>query len=309
MLQIEDLSQQVHRAAAEKFKVPSEPSPLVPESAPGPRVRPECEEEEEEEEEEVRPRGAGPPLAKGGSSAGGTRGPLPGGWGRSSTSPLALLQVDEAGLELRDIELVMAQANVSRAKAVRALRDNQSDIVNAIMVSGRQPPQWPRCSLLGPPPTWPSFALPAGADDVAADPRLGATPAPKPCCSINGCPSRPLFLHLFPKRRLWLNGFPEATRGGGRSFAHGPRGWQSIPRVPGGPTCPEIAGSPVTCLWSKVWVWGLQVLEETPQTEGPEKSLQEFLLRLSGNQSGTSIHEDVGSIPGFAPWVKDPALL
>lgn len=89
---IEDLSQQVHRAAAEKFKVPAEPSILVPESAPGPRVRPECEEEDKDEEE-----------------------------------------VDEAGLELRDIELVMAQANVSRAKAVRALRDNQSDIVNAIM--------------------------------------------------------------------------------------------------------------------------------------------------------------------------------
>ncbi|XP_050639318.1 NAC-alpha domain-containing protein 1 isoform X3 [Macaca thibetana thibetana] len=90
---IEDLSQQVHKAAAEKFKVPSEPSALVPESAPRPRVRLECKEEEEEEEEEV----------------------------------------DEAGLELRDIELVMAQANVSRAKAVRALRDNHSDIVNAIM--------------------------------------------------------------------------------------------------------------------------------------------------------------------------------
>uniref|UniRef100_A0A8C4MIY9 NAC-A/B domain-containing protein n=2 Tax=Equus asinus TaxID=9793 RepID=A0A8C4MIY9_EQUAS len=90
---IEDLSQQVHRAAAEKFKVPAEPSALVPESAPGPHVRP-CEEEEGDEEEE---------------------------------------EVDEAGLELRDIELVMAQANVSRAKAVRALRDNQSDIVNAIM--------------------------------------------------------------------------------------------------------------------------------------------------------------------------------
>lgn len=43
------------------------------------------------------------------------------------------------GLELRDIELVMAQANVSRAKAVRALRDNQSDIVNAIMVRGWPP--------------------------------------------------------------------------------------------------------------------------------------------------------------------------
>ncbi|XP_042558338.1 NAC-alpha domain-containing protein 1 [Dipodomys spectabilis] len=91
---IEDLSQQAHKAAAEKFKVPSEASALVPESAPGPRVRPACEEEEEEEEEE---------------------------------------EVDEAGLELRDIELVMAQANVSRAKAVRALRDNHSDIVNAIM--------------------------------------------------------------------------------------------------------------------------------------------------------------------------------
>uniref|UniRef100_A0A8C9AG24 NAC-A/B domain-containing protein n=1 Tax=Prolemur simus TaxID=1328070 RepID=A0A8C9AG24_PROSS len=51
---IEDLSQQVHKAAAEKFKVPSEPSVLVPESAPRPRVRPECEEEEEEEEEELR---------------------------------------------------------------------------------------------------------------------------------------------------------------------------------------------------------------------------------------------------------------
>uniref|UniRef100_A0A1U8CP51 NAC-alpha domain-containing protein 1 isoform X1 n=1 Tax=Mesocricetus auratus TaxID=10036 RepID=A0A1U8CP51_MESAU len=88
---IEDLSQQVHKAAAEKFKMPSESSALVPELAPGPRVRPECEEQEEDEE------------------------------------------VEEAGLELRDIELVMAQANVSRAKAVRALRDNHSDIVNAIM--------------------------------------------------------------------------------------------------------------------------------------------------------------------------------
>nr|DBA25352.1 TPA: hypothetical protein GDO54_012890 [Pyxicephalus adspersus] len=37
------------------------------------------------------------------------------------------------GLEVRDIELVMAQANVSRAKAVRALRHNNNDIVNAIM--------------------------------------------------------------------------------------------------------------------------------------------------------------------------------
>ncbi|XP_028837369.1 uncharacterized protein nacad [Denticeps clupeoides] len=85
---IEDLSQQVHKAAAEKFKVPLEPSPLIPDITPSLTIKEESEEEEE---------------------------------------------VDEAGLEHRDVELVMAQANVSRAKAVRALRHNKNDIVNAIM--------------------------------------------------------------------------------------------------------------------------------------------------------------------------------
>ncbi|XP_076135968.1 uncharacterized protein nacad [Alosa pseudoharengus] len=84
---IEDLTQQVHKAAAEKFKVPLEPSPLIPDVPPSLTIKEESEEEE----------------------------------------------VDEAGLEQRDIELVMAQANVSRAKAVRALRHNKNDIVNAIM--------------------------------------------------------------------------------------------------------------------------------------------------------------------------------
>ncbi|XP_068091304.1 NAC-alpha domain-containing protein 1-like isoform X2 [Hyperolius riggenbachi] len=85
---IEDLSQQVHKAAAEKFKVPMEHSPLITESAPTLTIKEESEDEEE---------------------------------------------VDETGLEVRDIELVMAQANVSRPKAVRALRHNNNDIVNAIM--------------------------------------------------------------------------------------------------------------------------------------------------------------------------------
>ncbi|XP_069501911.1 uncharacterized protein [Ambystoma mexicanum] len=85
---IEDLSQQVHKAAAEKFKVPMENSPLITEAAPTLTIKEESEEEEE---------------------------------------------VDEMGLEVRDIELVMAQANVSRPKAVRALRHNNNDIVNAIM--------------------------------------------------------------------------------------------------------------------------------------------------------------------------------
>ncbi len=38
-------------------------------------------------------------------------------------------------MEEKDIELVMQQANVSRPKAVRALKNNKNDIVNAIMVS------------------------------------------------------------------------------------------------------------------------------------------------------------------------------
>ena len=40
-------------------------------------------------------------------------------------------------MEPKDIELVMSQANVSRSKAVRALKTNNNDIVNAIMVSDR----------------------------------------------------------------------------------------------------------------------------------------------------------------------------
>jgi len=42
-------------------------------------------------------------------------------------------EVDESGVEAKDIELVMSQANVSRAKAVKALKNNGNDIVNAIM--------------------------------------------------------------------------------------------------------------------------------------------------------------------------------
>lgn len=42
-------------------------------------------------------------------------------------------EIDETGVEAKDIELVMSQANVSRGKAVRALKNNNNDIVNAIM--------------------------------------------------------------------------------------------------------------------------------------------------------------------------------
>lgn len=41
--------------------------------------------------------------------------------------------VDEEGLDAKDIELVMNQADVSRARAVRALKKCNQDIVSAIM--------------------------------------------------------------------------------------------------------------------------------------------------------------------------------
>ncbi|ETS84190.1 Nascent polypeptide-associated complex subunit alpha [Pestalotiopsis fici W106-1] len=42
-------------------------------------------------------------------------------------------EVDAEGLEDKDIELVMTQAGVSRKKAVKALKENDNDIVNSIM--------------------------------------------------------------------------------------------------------------------------------------------------------------------------------
>jgi len=42
-------------------------------------------------------------------------------------------EVDETGVEEKDVELVMCQANVSRGKAIKALKNNENDIVNAIM--------------------------------------------------------------------------------------------------------------------------------------------------------------------------------
>eukprot|EP01134_Creolimax_fragrantissima_P003537 CFRG3537T1 len=42
-------------------------------------------------------------------------------------------EVDESGVAAEDIDLVIQQANVSRAKAVKALKENDNDVVNAIM--------------------------------------------------------------------------------------------------------------------------------------------------------------------------------
>lgn len=42
-------------------------------------------------------------------------------------------EVDDTGVDDKDIELVITQANTTRAKAIKALKNNNNDIVNAIM--------------------------------------------------------------------------------------------------------------------------------------------------------------------------------
>ncbi|KPA75563.1 nascent polypeptide associated complex subunit-like protein copy 2 [Leptomonas pyrrhocoris] len=42
-------------------------------------------------------------------------------------------EVDAGGLDEKEINVVMSQANVSRNKAIRALKNNNGDIVNTIM--------------------------------------------------------------------------------------------------------------------------------------------------------------------------------
>ncbi len=51
----------------------------------------------------------------------------------SVVAPASDEVVDETGVDGKDINLVVSQANCSRAAAVQALKNNDNDIVNAIM--------------------------------------------------------------------------------------------------------------------------------------------------------------------------------
>ncbi|ESW08420.1 hypothetical protein PHAVU_009G044200 [Phaseolus vulgaris] len=51
----------------------------------------------------------------------------------AAAQPVEEEEVDETGVELHDIDLVMTQAGVSRSKAVKALKTHNGDIVGAIM--------------------------------------------------------------------------------------------------------------------------------------------------------------------------------
>jgi nascent polypeptide-associated complex subunit alpha len=50
-----------------------------------------------------------------------------------SASAVGEEDVDETGVDPKDIELVVSQAGCSRGQAVKALKNNDNDIVNAIM--------------------------------------------------------------------------------------------------------------------------------------------------------------------------------
>ena len=93
---IEDLSQQAQMEAAQKFKAAeAPPMPVQGSGGEGGNEAGKIPEEDEEEDDGE--------------------------------------EVDATGVEDKDIELVMSQANVSRTKAVKALKNNANDIVNAIM--------------------------------------------------------------------------------------------------------------------------------------------------------------------------------
>jgi len=93
---IEDLSQQAQMAAAEKLKAP------------------------------------GMATAEAAAAGGATGGPV-GGLTTATIPEESDDEVDETGIETKDVDLVMSQASVSRGKAVKALKNNNNDIVNAIM--------------------------------------------------------------------------------------------------------------------------------------------------------------------------------
>lgn len=96
---IEDLGQKAQLAAAEKFKNP-EGGAVAGVSGEG-------------------------PSGSGGTTDAAVAPP--------STSQEEEGEVDETGVEAKDIELVISQTGVTRSKAVRALKNNANDIVNAIL--------------------------------------------------------------------------------------------------------------------------------------------------------------------------------
>merc|ERR1711865_938232 len=91
---IEDLSAQAQSAAAEQFRAPEVTRNVDVDTAEAPAAAPAAVDDGADDDDE---------------------------------------EVDATGVSDRDIELVMSQTTCSRAKAIKALKENDCDIVNAIM--------------------------------------------------------------------------------------------------------------------------------------------------------------------------------
>jgi nascent polypeptide-associated complex subunit alpha len=76
--------------------------------------------------------GAAPPVPKASSEAA-TATPAAAAAGASAAAAADEEEVDAGDLGEKEIKLVMSQANVTRGKAIKALKANKGDIVNTIM--------------------------------------------------------------------------------------------------------------------------------------------------------------------------------
>lgn len=83
----------------------------------------------EEMRQQARQQGADPRRAQPTPSAV----PPPSAGASAGAASASDESVDETGVSASDIELVISQAGCTRAQAVAALRNNDNDIVNAIM--------------------------------------------------------------------------------------------------------------------------------------------------------------------------------
>ena len=119
------MSAQAQSAAAEQFKAPdTSDAPAATSGLADVAQAPKADEADADEDDQVRPCARNPGLSS-----------VCVLYYYCAGSPRALGSMqDETGLEPKDIELVMNQAGVTRAKAVKALKNQNSDIVNAIMV-------------------------------------------------------------------------------------------------------------------------------------------------------------------------------
>lgn len=113
---IEDLSAAAQNRAAEQFKVPDMSGMGVPPLGGG----------------AVAGAAGGGSGVDGNNGVGGEAGEGDEG-GNDDDDEDDDVDLDETGLEAKDVELVMSQADVSRAKAIKALKKSNKDVVDAIM--------------------------------------------------------------------------------------------------------------------------------------------------------------------------------